>query len=111
MSNSAKYVLMTRDDLIGRCETLEKLLLEADGHGQRGSWLDRRDRLTPNAGRICPECKASGGPDGVTVCATCSGGFWERLPTREEIVTLNRDAPDLHCYGHSTDETASEHKS
>jgi len=32
------------------------------------SWEDRK---------ICPECKASGGPDGVTNCATCRAGFWE----------------------------------
>ena len=27
--------------------------------------------------RMCPECHAIGGPDGVTDCATCRGGFWE----------------------------------
>jgi hypothetical protein len=27
--------------------------------------------------RMCPECKAVGGPDGATVCDTCAGGFWE----------------------------------
>jgi RecJ-like exonuclease len=34
-------------------------------------------RVNPNARRICPECKASGGPDGVTNCDTCAGGFWD----------------------------------
>lgn len=37
----------------------------------------KEPRRNPNAGRMCPECKAVGGPDGVTVCGTCSSGFWE----------------------------------
>lgn len=27
--------------------------------------------------KMCPECKACGGPDGVTNCATCRDGFWD----------------------------------
>lgn len=31
----------------------------------------------PSKSRMCPECHAMGGPDGVTNCATCRGGFWD----------------------------------
>ena len=37
----------------------------------------RNDLRYPAPMKMCPECKACGGPDGVTNCATCRGGFWE----------------------------------
>lgn len=35
------------------------------------------DEETRRPSKMCPECKACGGPDGVTNCATCRSGFWE----------------------------------
>ena len=37
----------------------------------------------PSNSKMCPECHAMGGPDGVTNCATCRGGFWDSQSSGE----------------------------
>jgi hypothetical protein len=39
-------------------------------------WDKIRETLAPPPSKMCPECHAVGGPDGVTNCATCRGDFW-----------------------------------
>lgn len=48
--------------------------------------------------KMCPECHAVGGPDGVTNCASCYNGFWEsdldRVSSKKDTVDERR--PRVH---------------
>lgn len=47
------------------------------GHDYQEEAEQRAKIGAPSNSKMCPECHAMGGPDGVTNCATCRGGFWE----------------------------------
>jgi hypothetical protein len=60
---------------------------KADGEGQHGQ---RRGEAV----KMCPECKAVGGPDGVTNCETCRGEFWLRdAGSQPDEVGIRRSGP------------------